>query len=384
MNTELGNPEGAAEDLEGKIEGQETQEEVIKPWTVLQDESEFKPIANELKVEESLEQKSEEEVAEEAETTEEVEQAAEETIETEEEKVVAPQIDEEATIKFLKEKGIEVNSLDELKPKEKEVLDPETEAYLKYRKETGRSYQDFLQTQKDWSKEPQEDVLKQVLKMKHPDLDEDEIEFKYRKQYSYDPDLHDEDEVMEKKINLKTDYREALELLEKQKEQYKVVRGSDEFVPEDYKKAKEIVDNWQAQQKENEILMAKAKEDFEAKTKQVFTENFEGFKFKVGEESFTLKPEDVGQAKSVLTDITNFDKKFFDQETGLLKDPEGYYKALYGGMYVDKLVEQAYNLGKASQVIEDEKESKNIQVEGTKNLNPKMGDSVKPWKVLKD
>lgn len=388
MNTELGNAEENAEDLEGRVENTENleQEEVVK-WNVVEDETSFKPFQVTPKVEEITKEETTEEAEYEKETPETVVETAEEVVEnteTEEEKIVAPQIDEQAVINFLKERGIETNTLDELKPKEKVVLDPETEAYLKYRQETGRSYQDFQELHKDWSKEPQEDVLRHILKSKNPNLDEDEIDFLFKKKYSFDSDLDDEDVVMEKKINLKTDYQEALNLLESQKEQYKVVGRSDEFVPEAYKEAKEFYDNLQAQQKENEILMAKAKEDFDAKTKQVFSENFEGFKFKVGEESFNLKPEDVNQTKSVLTDLSNFDKMFFDQQTGLLKDPQGYYKALYAGMNADKIFEQAFNLGKASQVVEDEKESKNVVVEGVKNINPAMREPAKPWRVVKD
>lgn len=381
MSAELENDEKRAEDLNGNPEGTQEQEQeiVVNTWKVVDDNE---PINQFLFKEEKEEIEQEQEV-ENVETTEEkvVDTPIEEKVK--EEVIVQPTIDEQAVINFLKENGIEANSLDELKPKEKEVLDPETEAYLKYKKETGRSYNDFLQTQKDWSAEPQENVLRHILKSKYPDLDDDEIEFKFRKQYSYDPDYDDEDVIMEKKINLKTDYREALALLESQKEQYKVVRGSDEYVPEDYRKAKEIVDNWQMQQKENEIAIEQARLDFEAKTKEVFTDNFEGFKFKVGDKDFSLKPEDVNQTKSVLSDVSNFDKKFFS-ETGQLKDPQGYYKALYAGMYADKIFEQAFNLGKVAQAEEDEKESKNIKVEGAKNLNPKMSDQRKPWTVEKD
>lgn len=380
MSAELENDEKRAEDLNGNPEGTQEQEQEIfvNTWKVVDDNESEKQFGFQ-KQEPVIEQ--EEVVNEEATEEKVVDSPIEE--EVKEEVIVQPTIDEQSVINFLKEKGIETNSLDELKLKEKVHLDPETEAYLKYKQETGRSYNDFLQTQKDWSAEPQENVLRHILKSKYPDLDDDEIEFKFRKQYSYDPDDDDEDVIMEKKINLKTDYREGLELLESQKEQYKAVRSSDEYVPEDYRKAKEIVDNWQTQQKENEIAIEQARLDFEAKTKEVFTDNFEGFKFKVGDKDFSLKPEDVNQTKSVLSDVSNFDKMFFD-ETGKLKDPKGYYKALYAGMYADKIFEQAFNLGKVAQAEDDEKESKNIKVDGVKNLNPKMSDQRKPWTVEKD
>jgi len=361
--------------------GQEVQEQEVKPWQIV-DENEPQKTYGGLNNEtvEELEQPIEQEVV--AETVD--APIVEEVIE-QEQVITQPTITEEIILASLKEKGIEVNSIDELKPKEKEALDPETEAYLKFRKETGgRSYNDFLETQKEWDKEPQENVLRHILKSKNPNLDEEEINFLFKKKYSYDSEYDDEDVVMEKKINLKTDYREGLDLLEKQKEQYKVVRGSDEFVPEEFRQAKALVDNWQIQQKESEIAMQQARADFEAKTNEVFTENFEGFKYKVGNEEFTVKPEDVNQAKSVLSDASNFDKMFFDENTRQLKDPNGYYKALYAGMYGDKLFEHAFHLGKVAQAEEDEKSSKNVQVEGVKNINSKMGESVKRWAVEKD
>lgn len=381
MNGELENDEARAEDLNGNAEGTQEQEQeiVIDAWKVENDNEPEKQFSFQ-KEEPVIDQ---EEEINNSETTE--QETIEDDSASKSENSEYVELDEDYAIKFLAEKrGLSVDEFKQtLEPKEKEVLDPETEAYLKYKKETGRSYNDFLQTQKDWSAEPQEDVLRHILKNKYPDLDDDEIEFKFRKQYSYDPDYDDDDVIMEKKINLKTDYREALALLESQKEQYKAVRSSDEYVPENYRKAKEIVDNWQMQQKENETAMAQARLDFEAKTKEVFTDNFEGFKFKVGDKDFSLKPEDVNQTKSVLSDVSNFDKKFFS-ETGQLKDPQGYYKALYAGMYADKIFEQAYNLGKVAQAEDDEKESKNIKVDGVKNLNPKMSDQRRPWTVEKD
>jgi len=371
------------------VETQETQEQEIKPWQIV-DENEpqksFGGFQNE-----SVEE-LEQEVEQVAETTEENpidSPIAEEAVE-QEEVITQPTINEELTLAFLKEKGIEVNSIDELKPKEKEALDPETEAYLKFRKETGgRSYNDFLETQKEWDKEPQENVLKKVMKLEKPYLTDEDIDLLYEDKYA----VQELDEYAEsseiranrlKEITAKDDYQRALATLEGQKEQYKVVRGSDEFVPEEFRQAKALVDNWQKQQEESEIAMQQIRADFEAKTNEVFTDNFEGFKFKVGNEEFTVKPEDVNQAKSVLSDASNFDKMFFDEKTRQLKDPKGYYKALYAGMYGDKLFEHAFHLGKVAQAEEDEKTSKNVQVEGVKNINSKLGEQPKRWAVEKD
>ena len=207
------------------------------------------------------------------------------------------------------------------------------------------------------------------------------IERLYEREYGYS-EFADEDEITDKEINIERDYQKGLAKLEQQKEQYKVVRGSDELVPEEYKTAKQLVDNWNKQQEENKIALEKSRADFTAKTESVFTKDFEGFKVKVGEQEFKIKPENVEVAKSTLSDLSNFDKKFFD-ETGL-KDPKGYYKALYFGMNADKMAEHFINLGRTLQAEEDEKASKNIKVVGTKSVQSPMQNQGQKWTVVKD
>lgn len=300
-----------------------------------------------------------------------------------EEVIEQPTIDEQAVINFLKEKGFDANSLEDLKPKEQEKLDGELEAYLKFKKETNRSFADWQETQKDFSQEPKEKVLLHNLKLENPTLDDKQIKRLFDREYAYDAEYDDEDTILDKQINIEKDYQKGLAKLESQKEQYKAVRGSDELVPDEYKSAKELVDNWNKQQEENKIAFEQTRHDFQAKTDNVFNPNFEGFKVKVGEAEFKIKPENVELAKKSLSDLSNFDKKFFD-ETGKLKDPEGYYRALHFADNPDKIAEHFINIGKALQAEADEKESKNIQVLGQGSRTTPLVDSGKKWTVEKD
>ena len=309
----------------------------------------------------------------------------EEIVEEVEQVAIQPTIDEDTAIKFLAEKkGMTVEEFqDSLKPKEKIELDAELEAYLKYKKETNRSYADFLATQKDFSQEPKENVLLANLKLENPTLTDSQIERLYKREYEYDAEYDDEDVVLDKQINIERDYQKGLAKLESQKEQYKVVRGSDELVPEEYKSAKATVDNWNKQQEENKIAFEQTRQDFEAKTESVFTKDFEGFKVKVRDAEFKVKPENVEFAKKNLSDLSNFDKKYFD-ETGKLKDPEGYYRALHFADNPDKIAEHFINIGRALQAEDDEKESKNVQTIGQSSRITPLVDSGKTWKVEKD
>jgi hypothetical protein len=330
-------------------------EEVVKPWVVVDDAPEIHPsFLEQPKAEEEI--KKDDVIVEEKTST---------------------NIDDESVIKYLKEKGFEAKSLDDLKPKEIAKLDPETEKYLEYKKETGRGYNDFLETQKDWSAEPKENILLQNLRLENPTLTDRQIERLYEKEY-VTSEFADDDEITDKEINIERDYQKGLALLESQKEKYKSVKGLDESIPEDFLKAKEFADSFLKQQEENKIAFEQTAKDFQAKTDEVFSANFEGFKVKVGEEEFSIKPENVQETKSTLSDLNNFDKKFFD-ESGKLKDPQGYYKALHFAMNPETVAEHFIKIGMAKQLEIEDKESKNIKVDGVRNIQ--TGNQIKQWKV---
>jgi len=216
--------------------------------------------------------------------------------------------------------------------------------------------------------------------LENPTLNDKQIERLFKKEYEI-PEFADDDEITDKEIIIERDYQKGLKLLESQKEKYMVPKGLDESVPEDFRKAKEFVDNFTKQQQENQIAYEQTAKDFQAKTDEVFSNNFEGFKVKVGEDEFSIKPENIEESKKTLSDLSNFDKKFFD-ETGKLKDPKEYYKALHFAMNPDKVAEHFIKIGMAKQLELDDKESKNIVVKGAGNIQ--TGSQVKTWKVVEE
>ena len=360
------------QNIDNDDKGTVAEEQAVKTWNIVENETAGESVTK-------LYETTAEVVEEVAEVVEEVEQAVTETTEEVEEE----EIDDDAILNYIREKkGIDAKSFDDLKPKEALEVDEETKKFLEYKKETGRGYADFLETQKDYSQEPKEKVLLQGLKLENPTLTDSQIERLYKRKYEYDAEYDDEDVVLDKQIDIEKDYQKVISLLESQKEKYMVRRGSDETIPDEYKTAKELVDNWNKQQEENKIALEKSRADFTAKTESVFTKDFEGFKVKVGEQEFKIKPENVEVAKSTLSDLSNFDKKFFDQTTGELKDPSGYYKALHFAMNPDKVAEHFINLGKAMQAEADEKEAKNVVTTTARGLNPDLDGNVKKWNVV--
>lgn len=304
---------------------------------------------------------------------------------TKEEVVVVEQpiIDSEIVKNYLKENhGIEVKDFEDLKPKELKKYSDAVEKFQKFVDETGNdNFEAFASLQKDWTKEPKENVLRAIMKAEKPYLEDEDIDLLLQDKYGIEEldEFASESEKRAnrlKEISFKDDYQKGLEFLESQKEKYKVVKGFDDIIPDEYKSAKQLVDNWQQQKEESDIVNAKLREEFVLKTDSVFNKDFEGFKINVDGQELKVKPEDVQQEKTILSDLSNFDKKFFD-EKGSLKDPEGYYKALYFGMNPEKVAKHFIEIGKAMQLEQEEKESKNIRVEGNKlpsggGMNPKV------------
>lgn len=284
------------------------------------------------------------------------------TEEEEEEEYETIDLTEEEAFKFLKEaRGLDVETLEDLiKPKEGKKLSPEIEKFLEFQETTGNTnYNDFLETQKDWSKESQDYVLKQALKIENPLLTNEEVDFLFEKKYGFDEELDDDKTIKSKQIDAKVDYQKALNSLEQRKEQFKVNRGSDDNVPEVYKQAKEFADKYISDSQENEKFVEERRNDFLAKTDSVFSKNFEGFKTVIDGKEYPIKPTDISKTRESQIDIGNLQRQFFDENDNLT-DPVGYHKALYFAQNADKVAEHYFNLGKAFQAEQDELESKNI------------------------
>lgn len=356
------------EDIIPEVIAPETNEEAVNTWKVVEENSE---IHQSFITPEVIEEDPKEDLVVDTIIEDTKSEVVEET---------KPTITDDLVLSYLNEKGFDAKNLDDLKPKEIQKLDAETEKYLEYKKETNGSYSDFLQTQKDWSTESKENILLQNLKLENPTLTEKQIERLFQREYGVS-EFADDDEITDKEINIERDYQKGLKLLENNKEKYMVRRGSDESIPEEFRKAKELVDNSIKQQEENEIILEQLRNDFQEKTNQVFTKDFEGFKGKVGDEEYSIKPENVEETKKTLSVLSNFDKKFFDEQ-GKLKDAQGYYKALYFAMNPDKVADHFTKIGMAKQLEIEEKESKNIVVQG--NTNIQTGQKITPWKVTEE
>lgn len=278
---------------------------------------------------------------------------------------------EEIAFRILKDKkGLEVDKFEDLlTPKDQKIYAPEMEKFNEFIEKTGnKNYNDFLETQKDWTTEKEEVVLKNYIKLSNPSLTDKEVNHLYNKNYNIDglDEEDDEDIILEKGINTKTDLQKALGFFDKRKEEWNVVGGSDEHIPLEYREAKKVLDSQKKQEEDYDADLTVKRNNFVSKTESLFSNNFEGFKVQLGDEKtgfedFTIKPENLNEIKDFQMDSSNFMNKFLDKTTGEIADIKGYHEAIYMANNYKSELNKAYERGRAKELELQDKLSKNIQ-----------------------
>ena len=87
----------------------------------------------------------------------------------------------------------QINSFDELmaERKESEELPEDVSAYMKYKKETGRGFDDFVKLKKDFDSMDSEELLKDYLTSTQEGLDSNDIDT-LLEDYRFDEDIDDD------------------------------------------------------------------------------------------------------------------------------------------------------------------------------------------------
>ena len=131
------------------------------------------------------------------------------------------EIDDEKVISFLKEKGIEATTLEDLKPKPQKEYSPEVLKFAEFQEKTGRGYEDFMETQRDFTKDSPEDNIKRVMKMENPSLESKDIERLFERKYGTSGlDEEDDAETIEDRLlDRRVELQRALSVLENAKKE---------------------------------------------------------------------------------------------------------------------------------------------------------------------
>jgi hypothetical protein len=228
------------------------------------------------------------------------------------------------------------------------------EKLVSFMEETGGTIDDYVRLNTDYSSVDNELLLKEYYKKSRPHLDMEEIEFMMEDTFSYDEDEDEERDIKKKKLAFKEEVAKARTFLEELKGKY---YQEIKLRPGASQEQKEISDFFN-RYKKNEEESKVRHERFKQETKKLFTEDFKGFEYNVGEKRFRYTVQNNEQVAEKQSDINNFVGKFLDKE-GNVNDSKNYHKALYTAMNSDKIAQHFYEQGKADAIKEVMTNSKN-------------------------
>ncbi len=258
--------------------------------------------------------------------------------------------------------GRDINSLDDLKEAREESgeMDSEVAAFFKYKKETGRGVQDFVQLNKDYDTMKPDNLIKEYLTATEEGLDEDDINA-MMEDYNFDEDLDDEGAIRKIRLAKKKTIAKAKRYFEEAKEKYSVPlesSGSPSLEnSEEYAEYKQYTANAKTAQEEQ----MRRKTWFDEKTNEVFGSEFKGFEFKVNDQPYTFSPGDRTELKKQQETPMNWINQFVDEQ-GLVKDAMGYHRSLAIAMNPDKFAKFFYEQGQAEAVDGVMRKTKNINM----------------------
>ena len=245
-----------------------------------------------------------------------------------------------------------------------EELPEDVAAYMEYRKKTGRSFEDYSKLNRDFKAMDEKQLLREYYQATEDSLDADDINYMLE-DFSYDAELDEENVVKKKKLAFKKEIGKARKFFEKQKEMYKEpLESSTASISEDQQKTIDAYNQYvkDAQTYEEE---AKRKRDwFLEKTDEVFSPEFKGFDFKVGEDKvITFLPStNVDEIKSQNSDSFNIFRRYLDSESGLMKDTVGYHRAASVAQNPERFARFFYEQGKADATEDVTKKIKNVNM----------------------
>ena len=237
-------------------------------------------------------------------------------------------------------------------------LPENVEKLVSFMEDTGGTVEDYVRLNADYSNVDGQTLLKEYYKKSKPHLNDEEIGFIMEDNFSYDEEIDDEREVRKKKLALKEEVAKAHGYLEELKSKYYDEIKLRPGVTQDQQKAMEFFNRYN----ENQQVATQQHEDFKAKTKQLLSDDFKGFEFKLGDKNFRYGVKNPNEVIESQSNISTFVQKFLDKD-GAVTDHEGYHKAIYAARNADTIAQHFYEQGKADAVKDVVAKSKNISNE---------------------
>ena len=246
-------------------------------------------------------------------------------------------------------------------PKQQEITQPtkvelpdNIEKLVEFMKETGGTIEDYTRLNADYSNVDENTLLKEYYKNTKPHLSDDDLTFVMEENFSFDTDLDEERDIRKKKLAKKEEIAKAKKHLEDLKVKY---YDEIKLRPSQNQDQQKAVDFFNRYNKDQE-LATQQHERFINDTNTLFSDDFKGFDFEVGEKKFRYGIKDPSSVAENQSNINNFVEKFLDTE-GNVKDTKGYHKAMYAAQNVDRIVKHFYEQGKTDGIKNVMQSSKN-------------------------
>jgi hypothetical protein len=227
--------------------------------------------------------------------------------------------------------------------------------------DTGGSLEDYVKLNTDYSALNEAQLIKEYYETTKPHLDKEDIEL-LMEDFSYDEELDEPKEIRKAKIAFKEEAAKAKQHLEKLKNNYyEEIKAGSKLNPEQQK----AVDFFNRYNKEQETVKKENEQQakiFLQQTDTVFSENFKGFDYSVGDKRYRFKVKDTTEVKDTQSDINNFVKKFLNDKNEMI-DAKGYHKSLFTAMNADAIANHFYEQGKADAMKSSIEKSKNVDMD---------------------
>lgn len=274
-------------------------------------------------------------------------------------------LSEEDVLSFIKERyNKEVTSVEDLfqTREEADALPEDVAAYMKFKKETGRGFEDFLKVNQDLDAVNPDKLLRDYLVATEKGLDEEDIDA-LMEDYSWDEELDDEAVIKKAKLNKKKAIAKAKDYFESQKEKYRIpLESSGSSISKEEAEQLEAYKQYVQQSATYEEELKRKSDWFQKKTDEVFNSEFKGFEFTLGEDKKVMfSPADATELKKAQMNANNFLGRFVD-ENGLIKDAGGYHRALAIAMNPEKFAKFFYEQGKAEATDDVMRKTKNVDM----------------------
>ena len=240
---------------------------------------------------------------------------------------------------------------------EQKQLPENIDKLVTFMEETGGTVQDYVRLNADYTNVDNKTLISEYYKQTKPHLDSEDVSL-LLEDFDYDEDIDEPRDIRKKKIAFKEEAAKAKDFLEGLKSKYYDEIKLRPGVTQEQQKALDFFNRYNEEQQ----TVEQNKQVFVNQTSNLFSNDFKGFDFNVGEKKFRYgvkNPESVAEAQK---DIANFVKTFLNDKGEVIKVKE-YHKALYAARNADTIAQHFYEQGKADAVKDVMAKSKNISTE---------------------